>query len=152
MARHVLHWYLMGSNSFPSSPLEGIKPRARERRKNPRFDIHFSVLLRVLGDSWITSETSEVSVTGASLITDRPFLLNTPVEYVLTLPPELTKAARPIRVRFFGEVLRCDRIGQDQSTFGVVVRNTSHRYLSSNEAAVFDEVEQSMGRPVKRAG
>lgn len=131
----------MGSNSVPSPLPQGIKPRAHERRKYHRFDIHFSVLLRVLGDTWMSSETIEVSATGASLITDRPFLLNTPVEYVLTLPPELTKASRSIRVRFFAEVLRCQRISNDDRTFGVVVRNASHRYLSSDESAVFDELE-----------
>ena len=131
---------------------EGIKPRARERRKNQRFEMRFSVLLRVVGDSWMSSETTEVSATGASLITDRPFLLNTPVEYVLTLPPELTKAPRPIRVRFYGSVLRCERIAQGDATFGVVVRNTSHRYLSRDESAVFEDIEQSRGLSAKRTG
>lgn len=142
----------MGSNSSPSPPPEGIKLRPRERRKNTRFDMRFSVLLRVAGDSWMLSETIELSATGASLVTDRPFLLNTPVEYVVTLPPDLTKAPGPIRVRFHGEILRCERIDREHATFGVVVRNTSHRYLSPNESAVFDELEQSRGLSVKRAG
>jgi PilZ domain len=144
--------YFMGLNSVPGPPPEGIKPRARERRKHPRFDMHFSVLLRVIGESWMSSETIEVSAIGASLVTNRPFLLNTSVEYVLTLPPDLTKAPGPIRVRFFGEVLRCERIDHDNATFGVVVRNTSHRYLSRNEAAVFEELEQSRRFSVKGAG
>jgi hypothetical protein len=144
--------YLMGSNSVPSPLPEGIKLRARERRKHPRFDMRFAVLLRVIGESWISSETIEVSATGASLVVDRPFLLNTAIEYIVTLPSDLTKAPRPIRVRFFGEVLRCERIAHDGATFGVVVSNTSHRYLSANEAAVFDELEQSRTQLRKRAG
>jgi PilZ domain-containing protein len=116
--------------------------RAGERRKNPRFDIHFRANLRVFGNPWTRSETTEISATGASFITNRPFLLSTPVEYVLTLPPELTKAARNIRVRFYASVLRCERVTSGEGTFAVAVRNTGHRYLSPEEAAVFDELDK----------
>ena len=141
----------MGSNSSPSPPPEGIKPRPRERRKNTRFDMRFSVLLRVVGDSWMSSETIELSATGASLVTDRPFLLNTPVEYVVTLPPELTKAPVPSEFDFSARSFAANELIKTHATFGVVVRNTSHRYLSPNESAVFDELEQSRGLSVKRA-
>jgi PilZ domain len=134
----------MGSNPAPGSVAAGMHARADERRKRPRFDMHFSAFLRVLGDTWTRSQTIELSATGASLITNRPFLLNTPVEYVLTLPPELTRAPREIRVRFFGSVLRCERIPQENGSFGVVVRNTSHRYLSADEAEVFDTLDKTM--------
>ena len=87
-----------------------MSSHASERRKNPRFDMHFPVFMRALGDPWALTETSDVSATGAFFITDRPFLLNTPVEYVLTFPQELTKAERPLRVRFYASVLRCERI------------------------------------------
>ncbi len=115
--------------------------RADERRKNPRFDIHFSVFLRALGDPWTKSETTEMSATGASFVTNRPLLLSTPVEYVLTLPPELTKAQRSIRVRFYASVLRCERIVNGNGAFAVAVRNTSYRYLSATEAAAFETLE-----------
>lgn len=131
----------MGSNSVPGPAPAGMQSRAGERRKNPRFDIHFPVYLRVPGGPWSQCETSEVSATGASFVMDRPFLLNTPVEYVLTLPPELTKAQRYIRVRFYGSVLRCERIANGNATFAVAVHNTAHRYLSPDEAAVFDELD-----------
>lgn len=78
---------------------------------------------------------------------DRPFLLNTPVEYVLTLPPELTKAQRYIRLRFYGSVLRCERIANGNGTFAVAVHNTTHRYLSPDEAAVFDELDKKTDAP-----
>jgi PilZ domain len=116
--------------------------RADERRKNPRFEMRFSALLRALGDPWTLSETSEVSATGASFVTNRPLLLNRPIEYVLSLPTELTKAQRPLWVRFYGSVLRCERIAKGNCDFAVAVRNTTHRYLSPDEAAVFDALVQ----------
>jgi len=125
--------------------------RADERRKNPRFEMRFSVFLRALGGPWTLSETAEVSATGASFVTNRPFLLNTPVEYVLNLPTELTKAQRPLWVRFFGSVLRCERIANGNGALAVAVRNTTHRYLSPDEAAVFDALAQKL-EPADPAG
>jgi hypothetical protein len=123
----------------------GVHSRSGERRKNPRFDMHFSVFLRVLGDPWTVTETADVSATGAFLITDRPFLLNTPIEYILTFPQELTKAHRPLRVRFFGSVLRCERLSGGTGEFGVAVRNTAHRYLTPDESLGFEALEQRLG-------
>ena len=123
----------------------GIQSRGGERRKNPRFDMRFPVFLRILGDPWTLTETTDVSATGAFFVTDRPFLLNTPIEYVLTFPRELTKAARPLRVRFYGSVLRCERVAIGNSAFGVAVRNTAHRYLTADESLSFDALEQRLG-------
>jgi hypothetical protein len=70
----------------------------------------------------------------------------------LTLPSDLTKAQRTLRVRFCGSVLRCERVATGNGSFGVAVRNTSHRYLSPDEAAVFEALEKQMERPVNPAG
>jgi hypothetical protein len=104
--------------------------------------MHFSAFVRALGDPWLVSETTNVSAAGASFVTERPFLLNTPVEYVLTFPPDLTKAAQPLRVRFFGMVLRCERFPGGGGMFGIAVRNTAHRYLTQQEATDFQAIEQ----------
>jgi hypothetical protein len=138
----------MGSNSLPRHASTGIHSRPGERRRNLRFDMHFPVYLRVPGDPWTMAETVDLSAAGASFVTDHPFLLNQPLEYVLTFPPDLTKAQRSLRVRFFGSVLRCDRIGDAEGNFGVAVNNTGHRYLSSEESAVFDALDQKLASRV----
>jgi hypothetical protein len=97
--------------------------------------MHFPVLLRALGEPWVTTETADVSATGAMFVTERPFLLNAPVEYVLSFPPELTKATRVLLVRFFGTVLRCERVPDGSALYGVAVRNSGYRYLTREEAA-----------------
>ena len=128
----------MQSTSLPDELVAGLATRSGERRKNTRFDMHFPVLLRPLGEPWITTETADVSATGAMFVTERPLLLNAPVEYVLSFPPELTKAARPLLVRFFGTVLRCERLPEGNGLYGVAVRNSGHRYLSREEASGFN--------------
>lgn len=132
----------MESNSVARPVSPDLALRSAERRKNPRFDMHFPVLLRGLGDPWTTSETTDVSAAGAFFVARRPFLLNTPVEYVLTFPPHLTKAPQPLRARFFGIVLRCERVPDADGAFGIAVRNTAHRYLTRDESVSFDTVER----------
>ena len=134
----------MQSNSLASGLPLSSPVQSEERRKNPRFDMHFSAFVGVLGDPWTFTETADVSAAGALFVTDRPFLLNAPVEYVLTFPPSLTKAPQPLRVRFFGLVLRCERIAEGRGTFGIAVRNTAHRYLTRDEASDFEAMEQNL--------
>jgi hypothetical protein len=134
----------MQSSSLPRELAAGLHFRAGERRKNARFDMHFPIFLRALGDPWILSETADISAAGSFFVTERPFLLNTPIEYVLTFPQELTKASRSLRVRFFGTVLRCERVPEGNGGFGIAVRNTAHRYLTREEGASFDLLDQKL--------
>ena len=138
----------MQSNSLPHELTLGLPFHRGERRKNPRFDMRFPVFLRKPGDPWTVSETSDVSAAGASFVANRPFLLSTPVEYVLTFPSNLTKAPQPLRVRFFGTVLRCERVADRNGVFSIAVRNTAHRYLTREESASFDSMEQRVSLPV----
>jgi hypothetical protein len=133
----------MQSDFLPSGLPLGLSPQAGERRRNPRFDMHFCAFVRALGGPWMISETSDVSAAGAFFVSDRPFLLNALVEYVLTFPPDLTKAPQPLRMRFSGTVLRCERIGEGRGAFGIAVRNTAHRYLTRDEASSFEAMEQN---------
>jgi hypothetical protein len=134
----------MQSDAVSSGVSAGASIQSRERRKSLRFDMHFSAFLRALGDPWAVSETTDVSTAGSSFVTDRPFLLNTPVEYVLTFPPDLTKATQPLRVRFFGMVLRCERNAKGSGTFGIAVHNTAHRYLTQQEGVDFQAMERRL--------
>ena len=134
----------MPSNSLAKGQPSGLPVHSAERRRRPRFDMHFSVLLRALGDSWTAGKTADVSATGAFFVTDRPFRLGTDIEYLLTFPPELTKAPTPLRVRFFGQVLRCERVPDSDGIFDLAVQSTDHRYLDLEQAGSFDAIEQKL--------
>jgi PilZ domain len=122
--------------------LVGSVSHAADRRKNARFSLQLPVFLRSMGDSWAVSVTIDVSTAGALVVTDRPFLLRTPVEYVLTFPPELTKAPEALLMRFSGVVLRCEQFEEDGGVFGIALRNTAHHYLARDEAAFFHAIER----------
>ena len=141
----------MPSSSFPVELTAALSSHPGDRRKNPRFDMHVPVFLRALGESWIATETADVSAAGAFFVTDRPLLLNTPLEYVLTFHPELTKAQRPLLVRFFGMVLRCEQLPDRNGFYGIAVRNTGHRYLTREEAVGFEAMKQKPS-PQENAG
>lgn len=127
--------------SAAENPIPNLgTPRPGERRKNARFEMRFPVLVRAMGEPWTSTETADVSAAGAFFVTSKPYLLNTPIEYVLTFPPNLTKAAGPLRVRFFAAVLRCERIPGSDNTFGLAVRNSAYRYLTQEEAASLDKL------------
>src|SRR5215469_4039056 len=111
----------MQSTSLPEELAAGLSAGSSERRKNVRFDMHFPVLLHALGEAWVATETADVSAAGAMFVTERPFQINLPVEYVLRFPPELTKAPRPLLVRFFGTVLRCEHVPDCGERYGIAV-------------------------------
>ena len=131
----------MQSKFFVDVTPAGLPFHSPERRKNPRFDLYFSVFLRVLGDLWAVGESTDVSATGAFFVTDRPFLLGAPIEYVLTFPPDLTKVANPLRVRFVGEVLRSYRVPDSNGAFRIAVRSDAHRYLRREQSVASIENE-----------
>jgi hypothetical protein len=142
----------MQSISPPGELVADLSARDSERRKNARFDMHFPVLLRSLGETWIATETADVGAAGALFVTERPFLLNVPVEYVLSFPPELTKAPRTLLVRFFGTVLRCERVADGGGLYGVAVRNSGYRYLTREEAAGFNAIASKPPRSATPRG
>ena len=142
----------MQSKFFVDVTPAGLPFHSPERRKNPRFDLYFSVFLRVLGDLWAVGETTDVSATGALFVTNRPFLLSAPIEYVLTFPPDLTKVANPVRVRFFGKVLRSQRVHDSSGAFRIAVRSDAHRYLSREQSASFDAIEQKLSATSQLSG
>jgi PilZ domain len=128
--------------SFVTNRLPSGSPiHSREHRKNPRFDLHFLALMRARGASWAVGETADVSAAGTFFVADRPLLVSTPIEYVLTFPPDLSKAPKPLRVWFFGNVLRCERVPDRSGSFGIAVRNVNHRYLNPELSASFDAIE-----------
>jgi hypothetical protein len=134
----------MRSNSLASEQPSDLGIHPSERRKHPRFDMRVPVFLRGLGEPWEVGETADVSAAGAFFVSGHRFPLNTPLEYVLTFPPDLTKAPQPLRVRFFGTVIRCERMPESQGTFGIAVRNTAHRYLSHAEASGFSAMDEEL--------
>ena len=120
------------------NPNEGPIPFALNRRTRLRFDMNFPALLRTFGEPWKAVELKNASAKGAFFLTDTPLLLGAGVEYVLRLPPELTKADQPLMVRFLGTVVRCEASREKGLAFGVALTASHYEYVAAGDVCTFD--------------
>jgi len=109
----------------------------------------FPVLLRAIGDTWNAGESKNIGVKGAFILTSNPFLLSAGVECVLRLPPQVTKANRPLMIRFIGTVLRCQSGRERDFSFGIALESHDYRYLPVEEAARFDTIFEEISTTAK---
>lgn len=117
--------------------------RVEDRRKKPRFALSFPAFVWTpsLGREWAHSKTINVSSGGAVLETTMPVSPDSPIEYVVTFPSDLTHAVSPLRVRFCGRVLRVET--QDENPgYRVAVFSSTHKYLSREAAEPFAALDR----------
>jgi|SRR5579864_493434 len=79
-----------------------------KKRGVRRFSLNLPVRLKNSETDELHGYTRDVSSRGAFLEIDSNFTEGTAVEFLMTLPAEIT-LAEPIRVRCHGKVLRVDR-------------------------------------------
>jgi len=117
--------------------------RVEERRKKPRFTLSFPafVWIPILGKDWAQSKTVNVSTVGAVLETTMAVPLDSPIEYVVTFPSDLTHATSPLRVRFCGRVLRVEP-QYENAGFRVAVSSSNYKYLSREAAEPFAALDR----------
>jgi len=107
------------------------------------------VFLRTIGDLWKAGVTKTVSVNGAFVLSDSPLLLNADAEWVLSLPPELTKAKQPLMIRFFGRVLHCEHVHEGDFSFEIALQSHDYRYLPKEEVAKFGSMLEEISATAK---
>ncbi|HEV7550999.1 MAG TPA: PilZ domain-containing protein [Candidatus Angelobacter sp.] len=90
------------------------------------FDLPISVKFLDNGKRELTGHTRDVSSRGIFMFLDTEIAAGAPIEFVMTLPPEIT-LSEPIRVRCTGRVLRVDKVAQEQ---GVAVAIDKYDFVS----------------------
>lgn len=70
-------------------------------------------------------------------------LPDSPIEYILTFPSELTHAALPLHVRFCGRVIRVEPRGKNEG-YCIAVRSTSYKYLSREAAETLAGIDRPL--------
>ena len=102
-----------------------------ERRASRRFTMALPLALRLQASSGPVekqAETRDVSFRGLYFWTDEKFAAGLPIEFVLTLPKEMT-ATRDVKIHCFGRVLRVE---EQQQTCGVAARIERYEFLPSS--------------------
>ena len=101
---------------------------ASERRTSRRFNMNLPMSLRIPGEKApieTRAETRDVSFRGLYFTMNSKLEAGSPLEFVLTLPKEVTMAG-DVHIRCFGEVIRVDR--QDDRC-GVAAKIDRYEFL-----------------------
>ena len=82
----------------------------QDKRSTRRFALHLPVSVTYTedGEKQKAAETRDVSARGISFYVDAPIAMDSPIEFTLTLPPEIT-LTESIKVRCKGRVVRSTR-------------------------------------------
>jgi len=86
-----------------------------EKRTTRRFSFDLPISVKFLnnGKRELEGHTRDVSSRGVFMYLDADITAGAPIEFVMTLPPEIT-LADSIRVRCMGKILRVDKAAQGQ--------------------------------------
>ena len=97
-----------------AQPQSESKPQS-EQRSIRRFSLDLPISVKLLdkGRREFDGHTRDVSSRGVFMFVDTELTAGSPIEFVMTLPPEIT-LADPIRVHCAGKVLRVDKTEHDQ--------------------------------------
>lgn len=99
-----------------------------EKRSTRRFTLELPISVKFVNNGRRESagRTRDVSSRGVLMYLDTEISEGAPIEFVMTLPTEVT-LAEPIRVRCTGKVLRVNRAEQEQ---GVAVAIDNYDFVS----------------------
>ncbi len=96
------------------------------KRRATRFAMALPVAVRTqLAEKEATVKTKDISSSGVYLEFSTPMDVGSSLEFVLTLPGEITKG-QPVQVKCKGKVVRVDRLDSSGSAIGVAA--TIERY------------------------
>lgn len=99
-----------------------------ERRTSRRFTMTLPLSVKTEGDEGAAArrgETRDVSFRGLYFMIDSALEPGAPIEFVLTLPKEITMAG-DVRIRCFGQVIRVD---DQNGRRGVAARIERYEFL-----------------------
>ena len=98
-----------------------------EKRTTRRFSLDLPISVKFLDDGKreLAGRTRDVSSRGAFMYLETDITAGASIEFVMTLPPEIT-LADPIRVRCMGKILRVDKATQGQ---GVAVKIEKYDFV-----------------------
>jgi PilZ domain-containing protein len=119
--------FLLNSNALAG----GAMADPTERRNSRRFTMALPLTLRLgrsSGPGERQGETRDVSFRGLYFWTKEELEAGAPIEFVLTLPKEITMT-RDVKIHCFGRVIRVE--GQ-QATRGVAARIERYEFLPTS--------------------
>jgi hypothetical protein len=99
-----------------------------ERRASRRFTMSLPLTIRSRGPAGTmerSAKTRDISFRGLYFLTDGEYEPGNPIEFVLTLPREITQSS-DVNIRCFGQVMRVE---PGESERGVAARIERYEFL-----------------------
>ncbi|HEY1940043.1 MAG TPA: PilZ domain-containing protein [Candidatus Angelobacter sp.] len=92
-----------------------------EKRTTRRFSLNLPISVKFLddGNRELAGHTRDVSSRGVFMYLDTEIKAGDPIEFVMTLPPEIT-LSNPLRVRCKGRILRVDKSAREQGVAAAI--------------------------------
>jgi len=92
-----------------------------DKRSTRRFSLDLPISVRFLDNDKLelAGHTRDVSSRGVFMYLDTEVKVGDPIEFVMTLPPEIT-LSNPIRVRCTGRIVRVDKLAQEQGVAAAI--------------------------------
>jgi hypothetical protein len=106
----------------------GAKMESTERRASRRFTMSLPLTIRSQGPAGTverSAKTRDISFRGLYFVTDAEYEPGNPIEFVLTLPREITQSS-DVNIRCFGQVMRVE---SQESKSGVAARIERYEFL-----------------------
>jgi len=107
-----------------------------ERRSRKRYPLKLPVSVRPAGVSAageVLTECKDVSSQGVYFFLEEPLTSGSPLEIMLTLPPEITRG-EPVRVRCEAFVQRAETLGKGR--VGIAAKIQRYRFLPGKRRKV----------------
>lgn len=97
----------------------------QEQRSTRRFTLKLPLTVKLSGDS-VASQTKDVSARGVFFYINSEVREGSPLEFTLTLPPEIT-LTESIQVRCTGKVIRVE---DDNGQMGIAAAIEQYEFLN----------------------
>lgn len=110
---------------------------ASEQRTIRRFNIQIPVTIKAEDGAAIEGTTRDVSARGVFILMNADLQEDSPLEFTLTLPAEITMT-RSVRVHCSGRVLRVAR--EEEGPVGVVAMIDNYRFIPEAAAAAAEDL------------
>lgn len=103
---------------------------ATDKRRARRFPMSLPVNVKMEGlrDKETAVQTKDVSSSGVYFEFSSPLDLGTPLEFVLTLPEQITKGSA-VQIKCMGKVVRVDHGHKDKESIGIAATIERYEFL-----------------------
>ena len=118
------------SHTFAYLP-RGFMSTGAERREARRFTMTLPLQVLSGKDSGVRTETRDVSYRGLYFFSEQPFRAGSPIEFVITLPEDVTGG--DVKIRCQGEIVRIDP--GSNGRVGVAAKIAHYEFVPTASAA-----------------